>query len=122
MKEIIQHKAPDLPVCISFDVLPEIKEYERTSTTVINAYLLPIVSHYLRNLQNEFADASITAPLLLMQSNGGLMTAEAAGRLPCNIVESGPAGGVVGGYAFGDKVGLKDIITFDMGGTLPKLP
>ena len=120
LKEIIQRKAPDLPVCISFDVLPEIKEYERTSTTVINAYLLPIVSHYLRNLQNEFADVSITAPLLLMQSNGGLMTAEAAGRLPCNIVESGPAGGVVGGYAFGDKVGLKDIITFDMGGTTAK--
>ena len=120
LKEIIQRKAPNLPVCISFDVLPEIKEYERTSTTVINAYLLPIVSHYLRNLQNEFAHASITAPLLLMQSNGGLMTAEAAGRLPCNIVESGPAGGVVGGYAFGDKVGLKDIITFDMGGTTAK--
>ena len=120
LKEIIQRKAPDLPVCISFDVLPEIKEYERTSTTVINAYLLPIVSHYLRNLQNEFADVSITAPLLLMQSNGGLMTAEAAGRLPCNIVESGPAGGVVGGYAFGEKVGLKDIITFDMGGTTAK--
>ena len=120
LKEIIRRKAPDLPVCISFDVLPEIKEYERTSTTVINAYLLPIVSHYLRNLQNEFADVSITAPLLLMQSNGGLMTAEAAGRLPCNIVESGPAGGVVGGYAFGEKVGLKDIITFDMGGTTAK--
>ncbi len=120
LKEIIQRKAPNLPVCISFDVLPEIKEYERTSTTVINAYLLPIVSHYLRNLQNDFADASITAPLLLMQSNGGLMTAEAAGRLPCNIVESGPAGGVVGGYAFGDKVGLRDIITFDMGGTTAK--
>ena len=120
LKEIIQRKAPDLPVCISFDVLPEIKEYERTSTTVINAYLLPIVSHYLKNLQSEFADASITAPLLLMQSNGGLMTAEAASRLPCNIVESGPAGGVVGGYAFGDKVGLKNIITFDMGGTTAK--
>ena len=120
VKEIIRRKAPNLPVCISFDVLPEIKEYERTSTTVINAYLLPIVSHYLKNLQSEFAEASITAPLLLMQSNGGLMTAEAAGRLPCNIVESGPAGGVVGGYAFGDKVGLKNIITFDMGGTTAK--
>jgi len=120
IKEIVHKKAPGLPVCISFDVLPEIKEYERTSTTVINAYLLPIVSHYLRNLQDEFASASITAPLLLMQSNGGLMTAEAAGRLPCNIVESGPAGGVVGGHAFGGKVGLKDIITFDMGGTTAK--
>jgi N-methylhydantoinase A len=120
IKEIVRRKAPDMPVCISFDVLPEIKEYERTSTTVINAYLLPIVSHYLTNLQEQFADASIKAPLLLMQSNGGLMTAEAAGRLPCNIVESGPAGGVVGGHAFGGKVGLKDIITFDMGGTTAK--
>ena len=120
IKEIIGRKAPDMPVCISFDVLPEIKEYERTSTTVINAYLLPIVSNYLTNLQEQFTDASIKAPLLLMQSNGGLMTAEAAGRLPCNIVESGPAGGVVGGHAFGGKVGLKDIITFDMGGTTAK--
>jgi N-methylhydantoinase A len=120
IKEIIGRKAPDMPVCISFDVLPEIKEYERTSTTVINAYLLPIVSRYLANLQEQFADASIEAPILLMQSNGGLMTAEAAERLPCNIVESGPAGGVVGGHAFGGKVGLKDIITFDMGGTTAK--
>ena len=120
IKEIIGRKAPDMPVCISFDVLPEIKEYERTSTTVINAYLLPIVSRYLANLQEQFTDASIEAPILLMQSNGGLMTAEAAGRLPCNIVESGPAGGVVGGHAFGEKVGLKDIITFDMGGTTAK--
>ncbi len=120
IKEIIGRKAPDMPICISFDVLPEIKEYERTSTTVINAYLLPIVSRYLANLQEQFADASIEAPILLMQSNGGLMTAEAAGRLPCNIVESGPAGGVVGGHAFGGKVGLKDIITFDMGGTTAK--
>ena len=120
IKEIIGRKAPDMPVCISFDVLPEIKEYERTSTTVINAYLLPIVSRYLANLQEQFADASIEAPILLMQSNGGLVTAEAAGRLPCNIVESGPAGGVVGGHAFGGKVGLKDIITFDMGGTTAK--
>ena len=120
IKEIIGRKAPDMPVCISFDVLPEIKEYERTSTTVINAYLLPIVSRYLANMQKQFADASILAPILLMQSNGGLMTAEAAGRLPCNIVESGPAGGVVGGHAFGGKVGLKDIITFDMGGTTAK--
>ena len=120
IRDIVRRKAPDLPVCISFDVLPEIKEYERTSTTVINAYLLPIVSRYLRSLTKQFATAEITAPLLLMQSNGGLMTAEAAGRLPCNIVESGPAGGVVGGYAFGAKVGLEDIITFDMGGTTAK--
>ena len=120
IRDIIKAKAPDIPVCISFDVLPEIKEYERTSTTVINAYLLPIVSKYLATLAAELTDAKVGSPLLLMQSNGGLMTAEAAAELPCNIVESGPAGGVVGGHAFGAKVGLKNIITFDMGGTTAK--
>ncbi|PPR63571.1 MAG: Acetophenone carboxylase gamma subunit [Alphaproteobacteria bacterium MarineAlpha4_Bin2] len=120
IKEIIAERAPSIPVCISFDVLPEIKEYERTSTTVINAYLLPIVANYLASLEEQFTEAAIKAPLLLMQSNGGLTTAEAARRLPCNIVESGPAGGVVGGHAFGRKAGLNDIITFDMGGTTAK--
>ena len=120
IRDIIKAKAPHIPVCISFDVLPEIKEYERTSTTVINAYLLPIVSKYLATLTAELTDAKVGSPLLLMQSNGGLMTAEAAAVLPCNIVESGPAGGVVGGHAFGAKVGLKNIITFDMGGTTAK--
>ena len=120
IRDIIKVKAPHIPVCISFDVLPEIKEYERTSTTVINAYLLPIVSKYLATLTAELTDAKVGSPLLLMQSNGGLMTAEAAAVLPCNIVESGPAGGVVGGHAFGAKVGLKNIITFDMGGTTAK--
>ena len=120
IKEIVKNKAPDIPVCISFDVLPEIKEYERTSTTVINAYLLPIVSKYLVTLDNELTRANIQSPLLLMQSNGGLITAETASQLPCNIVESGPAGGVVGGQAFGSKIGLKNIITFDMGGTTAK--
>jgi len=120
IRDIIRAKAPDMPVCISFDVLPEIKEYERTSTTVINAYLLPIISKYLETLSAELTGADIKSPLLLMQSNGGLMTAEAAAQLPCNIVESGPAGGVVGGQAFGGKVGLKNIITFDMGGTTAK--
>ncbi len=120
IREIIRKKAPDMPVCISFDVLPEIKEYERTSTTVINAYLLPIISKYLDTLTEELTGAEIASPLLLMQSNGGLMTADAAADLPCHIVESGPAGGVVGGHAFGGKVSLKNIITFDMGGTTAK--
>ncbi len=120
IKEVVEERAPNIPVCISFEVLPEIKEYERTSTTVINAYLLPIVADYLASLDEQFTAASIQAPLLLMQSNGGLMTAEAARHLPCNIVESGPAGGVVGGHAFGRKAGLQDIITFDMGGTTAK--
>ena len=118
--EIITQHAPDIPYCLSADVLPEIKEYERTSTTVINAYLLPVVTDYLRTLIAELQDSKITAPLLLMQSNGGLTTAQKAMDLPCHIIESGPAGGVVGAHALATKLGLGDVITFDMGGTTAK--
>ena len=118
--EIIRAKAPDLPFCISFDVLPEMKEYERTSTTVINTYIMPIVKGYLESLRRELDASGTSAPLLLMQSNGGLMTSEAAIRLPANIVESGPAGGVVGAQALSRKLDMPDLITFDMGGTTAK--
>ena len=118
--KIIRAKAPDLPFCISFDVLPEMKEYERTSTTVINTYIMPIVKGYLESLRRELDAGGTTAPLLLMQSNGGLMTSEAATRLPANIVESGPAGGVVGAQALSRKLDMPDLITFDMGGTTAK--
>ena len=120
IKEIVQRKAPDLPICISFEVLPEIKEYERTSATTINAYITPIVAGYLASLRQNLDRAGVTAPLLLMQSNGGLTTAEAAERLPMNIIESGPAAGVIGAQALAKAVGLSDIITFDMGGTTAK--
>ena len=87
--------APDLPCCISFEVLPEIKEYERTSTTVINTYVMPIVARYLAYPAEELDRAwASRAPLLLMQSNGGLTTAEAAMKTPMHIIESGPAAGV----------------------------
>ena len=120
IKEIVQQKAPDLPLCISFEVLPEIKEYERTSTTVINTYVMPIVAQYLAALRHDLDAAGITAQLLLMQSNGGLTTSEAAARLPMNIIESGPAGGVIGGQALAKATDMANIITFDMGGTTAK--
>src|SRR5215210_6078496 len=120
LKEIIARKAPRLPRSISFEVLPEIKEYERTSTTVINAYVTPIVATYLRAMRKGLDDAGIPARLLLMQSNGGLTTDAAAGERPMNIIESGPAGGVVGAQALARAKGLKKIITFDMGGTTAK--
>jgi N-methylhydantoinase A len=118
--DIVHEIAPDVPCCISYDVLPEIKEYERTSTTVINAYLLPVVTGYLNSLVCRLQDAGIDAPLLLMQSNGGLTSVEQTSQLPCHIIESGPAGGVVGAHALSKKLGFKDIVTFDMGGTTAK--
>ena len=120
IKEIVKRRAPALPFSISFEVLPEIREYERTSTTVINTYVMPIVARYLESLRRDLDDAQIASPLLLMQSNGGLTTAEAAARLPMNIIESGPAGGVIGAQALARRIGLSDVITFDMGGTTAK--
>src|ERR1051325_5343698 len=99
LKEVIERKAPHLPKSLSFEVLPEIKEYERTSTTVINAYVMPIVATYLRALRKGLDAGGIPARLLLMQSNGGLTTDGAAAERPMNIIESGPAGGVVGAQA-----------------------
>src|SRR4051794_14481367 len=120
LKEVAQRKAPGLPLSISFEVLPEIKEYERTSTTVINAYVMPIVATYLRALRKGLDGAGIPARLLLMQSNGGLTTDAAAAARPMNIIESGPAGGVVGAQALARAKDLDRTITFDMGGTTAK--
>lgn len=120
IKKIIQRRAPDLPCCISFEVLPEIKEYERTSTTVINTYVMPTVARYLQTLREDLDNSQVSAPLWLMQSNGGLTTAEAAAKAPMHIIESGPAGGVIGAQALARNLGMENIITFDMGGTTAK--
>ena len=118
--EVVYQKAPDLPLCISSDVLPEMKEYERTSTTVINAYVLPVVATYLSALRKGLDKGGISVPIYLMQSNGGLTTSEAASRLPMHIIESGPAGGVIGSQSIADASGIENVITFDMGGTTAK--
>ena len=120
LKEIVERKAPGLKLSVSYEVLPEIKEYERTSTTVINAYVMPIVASYLRTLRSGLDKAGIPARLLLMQSNGGLTSDQAAAERPMNIIESGPAGGVVGAQALAQAKALPNVITFDMGGTTAK--
>jgi N-methylhydantoinase A len=120
VKEIAARLAPGLILCTSAEVLPVINEYERTSTTVINAYVRPIVERYLNRLAGEVTEAGIRAPLLLMQSNGGLTTAEAAAVTPMHIIESGPAAGVVGVQALTRRMGIKKAISFDMGGTTAK--
>ncbi len=120
LKAIVRARAPELPLSVSCEVLPEIKEYERTSTTVVNAYVMPIVARYLQALRQGLDAAGIPARLLLMQSNGGLTTDRAAVERPMNIIESGPAGGVVGAQALARAKRLPKIITFDMGGTTAK--
>ena len=120
VKEIAARLAPELILCISAEVLPVINEYERTSTTVINAYVRPMVEHYLNRLSAEIERTGIDAPLLLMQSNGGLTTAKAAALTPMHIIESGPAAGVVGVQALTRRIGIGKAISFDMGGTTAK--
>ena len=118
--EVIAEMAPEMPVSLSVDVLPQIKEYERTSTTVINAYIQPVVAAYLSSLRDDLGAQGMSAPIRLMQSNGGLTTAEDASRRPVSIVESGPAAGVVGAVRHAVESGYSDIISFDMGGTTAK--
>jgi N-methylhydantoinase A len=111
---------PDVAISVSSEILPEIREYPRTSTTVINAYVQPVVRAYITALGARLAALGIEAPLQLMQSNGGLASAEFAAHAPAHIIESGPAAGVVGGAALARKLNEPRIVTFDMGGTTAK--
>ena len=120
VRDIAARLAPDTILCTSAEVLPVINEYERTSTTVINAYVRPTVERYLNRLISELTRGGIAAPLLLMQSNGGLTTAKAAAETPMHIIESGPAAGVVGVQALTARIGVGKAISFDMGGTTAK--
>jgi N-methylhydantoinase A len=110
----------DVFVTCSADILPEIREYERTSTTVVNAYVGPVVRSYLGALAGKLKGLGIRAPLTVMQSNGGVMTAEAAVRKPAYIVESGPAAGVIACAHLARRLGRANVISFDMGGTTAK--
>ena len=116
----IKSRHPDLPVSASYAVLPEIKEYERTSTTVVNAYLLSAIRDYLDRLEVGLRRIGVTAPVMVMTSNGGMLTARGAAEKPVMVVASGPAGGVIGGVRLGQALGVPNLIVFDMGGTTAK--
>ncbi|VWX61776.1 conserved hypothetical protein [Burkholderiales bacterium 8X] len=118
--EIARRRAPGLTVSASHEVLPEIREFERTSTTVVNAFVKPVVSDYLGRLEVGLDAAGIAAPLMIMQSAGGVMKSGTARRLPAYCIESGPAAGAVGAASLGQLLGLPNIIAFDMGGTTAK--
>ncbi|MEM3844477.1 MAG: hydantoinase/oxoprolinase family protein [Candidatus Parvarchaeota archaeon] len=107
-------------VFASSDVDPEFREYERTSTTVVNAALAPLISNYLKNLHRIFRESGINAPFYVMGSNGGLNTSEYASTKPISVIESGPAAGVMASSFVSQILGLNRVITFDMGGTTAK--
>ncbi|MGE3272789.1 MAG: hydantoinase/oxoprolinase family protein, partial [Chloroflexota bacterium] len=118
--EMIARKAPGVFLSMSHEVLPEIGEYERTSTTVVNAYVGPIADRYLGQLEAGLAGAGVEAPLLMMQSNGGVIRASTARRRPVQVVESGPAGGVIAAVRLAQQCDAPNLITVDMGGTTAK--
>jgi len=107
----------DASLSLSSDVLPEIREYERTLTTSLNAALKPVMDDYIGNLEGHVRDHDIGAELKILQSNGGLITADAARTRPVNTLLSGPAGGVQGATYVAERAGVEDVITMDMGGT-----
>jgi N-methylhydantoinase A len=118
--EILRSVLPQAFISVSSEVLPEAREYERTSTTVVNAYIGPVVSQYLGSLREQLAARDVRGRLLMMQSSGGMMDVDQVIARPATVVESGPAAGVVGAAHFGTQAGYANLITFDMGGTTAK--
>jgi len=115
--EIVKEMAPDLFVCASHIVVPQYREYERFSTTALNAYIGPKTARYLRSMEQELKAHSVGADLHLMQSSGGAATLQAAEARPVNLLMSGPAGGLIGGIWVGKSAGYNSVITLDVGGT-----
>jgi N-methylhydantoinase A len=115
--EAIRSVWPNAYVNISSDILPEIREFERTSTTVLNAYLQPVVADYLDRLASELGAQSFTGQLLIVQSNGGVMTVETAKAMPVRTALSGPAAGVIAAAHIAETAGFPNVVTGDVGGT-----
>ncbi len=117
IREIALEVMPRIPVSISSEVMPEMYEYERTETTVVNSYIRPVVEKYVENLSGELDRRMSGVKLQILRSDGGLSSAEAAKASPVNLLMSGPAGGVSGAIWIGKQSGFPNLLTFDMGGT-----
>ena len=116
-KAILSEHLGDLPISTSFEVLPKWKEYERASTTLADAYLKPVVSSQLWSMRERLDKAGVRAPSVVIKSNGGEMTLEAAARAPVNLAMSGPTGGVIASRYLAQLSGIDNLVTLDMGGT-----
>ena len=121
VKQRVREKMGNIPISLSSDVCPEIREYERLSTTCANAYVLPLMQFYLGRLSERLDSRGFDCPYLMMTSGGGLTTFETAGRYPIRLVESGPAGGAILAEQIAREIQADKVISFDMGGTTAKL-
>ena len=120
IKEILAQEAPDLSVSISYEVLPQIREYERTSTTVTNAYVKPLTGDYLSKLSGRLGSIGFDGRLFIMLSSGGITSVETAAQFPVRIIESGPTAAVIAGQYYGRLFHIPEMFCFDMGGTTAK--
>ena len=117
VREILEEALPGIPVSISSEVVPEMQEYERAITTVVNSYVRPVVGRYVDNMQAELDRSMDAVKLGILKSDGGLTASRAAADYPVNMLMSGPAGGVSGGIWAAVQAGFENMMTFDMGGT-----
>ena len=117
IRELASQVLPGVPLSLSSDILPEMREYERALTTVANSYVRPTVSRYLGNLESKLRGEQVSAKLKVLRSDGGLMSFGVAEEAPVNLLMSGPAGGVTGALAVCQQAGFRNLLTFDMGGT-----
>jgi len=115
--ELLREALPEAYVSLSSEVIPQLRVYERSSTTALNAYVGPVLSRYLDDLGHRLASSGFAGTLLIMQSNGGAMTPELSARFAVNTLLSGPAGGPEAGVSYGALHGIEDLLTIDMGGT-----
>ncbi|MHB8828711.1 MAG: hydantoinase/oxoprolinase family protein [Syntrophales bacterium] len=120
LEEIIASEAPGMSVSISYRVLPQIKEYERTSTTVTNAYVKPLTGRYLSKLSGRLQSIGFQGKLFIMLSSGGVTSVDTAAEFPVRIIESGPTAAVIAGQYYGKHFNVSEMFCFDMGGTTAK--
>jgi N-methylhydantoinase A len=121
IEELIRRINPRIVVSLSSEVVPEIKEYERTSTTVANSYVRPLMQQYLVQLEKQLREIGFGGTLFMMLSDGGITTARTAAQFPIRVIESGPAGGAIAAGRYGELVNQRNLIAFDMGGTTAKI-
>jgi N-methylhydantoinase A len=121
VREVVESEFPALTLSLSSDVMPEIREFERTSTTVANVYVKPIARRYLNRLRVEVQQLGFQGDLYIMLSNGGITTCETASEYPIRLIESGPAAGALAASFYSQLKGLDHVISFDMGGTTAKI-
>jgi len=120
IEKILKKSLPRTYISLSSEIAPEYREYERISTTVVNAVLTPVISSYLDELQRKTRKLEVKAPLCIMQSDGGITTKNLISKKPVSMVESGPAAGVIASAFYGKLLGINNILSFDMGGTTAK--